>query len=106
MRPLACATLLETAITASIPRTAIAGVIDSDVMEITIPGLSVGDGVIPVMDVYVCPTGLKCLPVPFTLEGVVSSTYFLSTTTITLFNALSLLREFASTGAYIIIIVE
>ena len=87
-------------------RTVISGVVISDDMNITFPDITTDIQTIPIIDIYVCPDGFECLAIPVTVEGVVTSTYFLGPQVVSLVNALSLIQVWASTGIYIIVMVE
>ena len=87
-------------------RTVISGIVTSDDMNITFPDITTDIQTIPIIDIYVCPDGFECLAIPVTLEGVVTSTYFIGPQVVSLVNALSLIQVWASTGIYIIVMVE
>ncbi|MCH7955482.1 MAG: collagen-like protein [Candidatus Marinimicrobia bacterium] len=87
-------------------RTVISGIVISDDMNITFPDITTDIQTIPIIDIYVCPDGFECLAIPVTLEGVVTSTYFIGPQVVSLVNALSLIQVWASTGIYIIVMVE
>ncbi|MCH8929258.1 MAG: collagen-like protein [Candidatus Marinimicrobia bacterium] len=89
-------------------RLVLSGEITSDDMVINIPTLALNSLDIPSLDVYVCPTGFECVPLPVTFlneEGLVATAYFLGNSTIRLIRGLILVNTFASTGNYIIILV-
>jgi len=87
-------------------RRVISGTVTSDNMSIAFPQITTDIQTIPIIDVYVCPDGFACLAIPFTIDGVVASTIFLGPEAVSLINALTLIQVFASSGIYIIVIVE
>ena len=87
-------------------RTVYTGALTSDDMNIFFPDITTDIQTIPIIDVYACPTGFECAALPFTIEGVVTSTYFLGPQTVSLITLLSLVQVWASTGTYIIVMVE
>ncbi|TFB11835.1 collagen-like protein [Candidatus Marinimicrobia bacterium MT.SAG.3] len=87
-------------------RTVYTGALTSDDMNIFFPDITTDIQTIPIIDVYACPTGFECAALPFTIEGVVTATYSLRPETVNLKNLLSLVQIWASTGIYIIVMVE
>ena len=87
-------------------RTVYTGALTSDDINIFFPDITTDIQTLPIIDVYACPTGFECAALPFTIEGVVTATYFLRPETVNLKNLLSLVQIWASTGIYIIVMVE
>jgi len=87
-------------------RRVISGTVTSDNMSIAFPQITTDIQTIPIIDVYVCPDGFACVAIPFTIEGVVASTIFIGPEAVSLINALTLIQFWASSGIYIIVIVE
>ena len=87
-------------------RTVISGTVTSDNMNIAFPQITTDIQTIPSIDVYVCANGFACVAIPFTIDGVVASTIFIGPEAVALINALTLIQVWASSGIYIIVIVE